>query len=364
MKKRNRSQKRLSMWSALPPFLGGKRRLCPLFFREIDKIIPRRYWHELTLLDGFLGGGSVSLFAKAQGFRVIATDIAERALIVGRALIENSRVKLSREDILRLAAPDSAPPGPIEQEFFPSVFTRDQARFLDRVFSIAAKTNDPIKAALYKLLAIRVSLLAHPMSQVRKGTIHRLETGEYENITESCLHHYVDGWKLVRPEKLLGIAKQINAGVFQGEGRVFKRNILDALPEINADIVYLDPPYPGVMSYEREYKIIDKILEGRSRPTSPFTRKDGAAMIDTLLERAVHIPLWLLSLGNEVVCLDELEEKMKRFGRETHSLEIKHQHLEAVATEEKKRRNRELLVIGWDPKSKLLQEVGGNYGND
>ena len=130
-----------------------------------------------------------------------------------------------------------------------------------------------------------------------------------------------------------------------------------SLPEINADVVYLDPPYPGVMSYEREYKIIDKILEGRSRPTSPFTRKDGASMIDTLLERAVHIPLWLLSLGNEVVCLDELEEKMKRFGRETKALEIQHQHLEAVATEEKKKRNREFLVIGMDPDSSILRRV-------
>jgi adenine-specific DNA-methyltransferase len=167
----------------------------------------------------------------------------------------------------------------------------------------------------------------------------------------------VDGWKLVRPEKLWDIARQINAGVFQGEGKVFKKNILDALPEINADVVYLDPPYPGVMSYEREYKIIDKILEGRSRSTSPFTAKDGASMIDALLERAVHIPIWLLSLGNEVVRLEDLEEKMRRFGRETKALEIQHQHLEAVATEAKKKRNREFLVIGWDPDSELLKRL-------
>ena len=29
------------MWSALPPYLGGKRRLCPLIFREIDRVIPK-----------------------------------------------------------------------------------------------------------------------------------------------------------------------------------------------------------------------------------------------------------------------------------------------------------------------------------
>ena len=35
-----RSREKLSMWSSLPPYLGGKRRLCPLFFREIDRLIP------------------------------------------------------------------------------------------------------------------------------------------------------------------------------------------------------------------------------------------------------------------------------------------------------------------------------------
>jgi 3-hydroxyacyl-CoA dehydrogenase len=35
-------------------------------------------------------------------------------------------------------------------------------------------------------------------------------------------------------------------------------------------------------------------------------------MIDGLFERARHIPIWLLSLGNAVVTLGELEEKMAR----------------------------------------------------
>ena len=136
--------------------------------------------------------------------------------------------------------------------------------------------------------------------------------------------------------------------MFAGEGRVLKASVFDVLPEIQADVAYFDPPYPGVMSYEKEYKIIDLILEGARRETSPFTAKDGAAMIDGLLEHAQHIPLWLLSLGNEVVGIGELEEKMTRLGRETKAIEIKFQHLPAVATAEKKQRNREFLVVGWD----------------
>jgi adenine-specific DNA-methyltransferase len=351
------SRRRLPFFTALFPYLGGKRRLCPLIFREIDKLLPRRHWPGRTLLDGFLGGGSVSLYAKAQGFSVVTTDIATRSITVGQALIENSRVRLTREDMLRLLEPTDGPPGRVEREMVPSVFTQNLGRFLDRALEIADATADPAKAALIRMLAIRLALLEHPMSQVRKGTIHRVASGEYEAITDSCVHHYVEGLRLTRPDRLQGLATQINAGVFQGQGRVLQASVFDVLPTVNADVAYLDPPYPGVMSYEKEYKVIDQILEGSARPTSPFTAKDGAAMIDGLLDAARHIPIWLLSLGNEVVGIGELAEKMCRLGRQTRALEIRHQHLPAIATEEKKERNREFLIVGWDPAAELFQEI-------
>src|SRR3989449_2950165 len=351
--------RRMRMWSALYPYLGGKRRLCPLIFREIDRVVPRRLWSSLTFLDAFLGGGSVSLGAKAQGFHVIATDIAERSIVVGQALIENTRVRLTREDVLRLLAPRKGPPGRVERDFTPSVFTANVGRFLDAAFETAEETKDAAKAALLRLLAIRVALLAHPMSQVRPGTAHRASTGEWESITESCLYHYTEAFRLTTPGKLWDLAQQINAGVFQGEAKVMKTDIVEALPSIQADVAYFDPPYPGVMSYEKEYRIIDQLLEGSSKPTSPFTAKTGASMLDTLFERAQHIPLWILSLGNEVVTLEELEAKMTKLGRHTKAIAIKYQHLPAVATEEKKRENREFLVVGVNPDAALVREKSG-----
>jgi adenine-specific DNA-methyltransferase len=350
-----RRGRKLKMWSALYPYLGGKRRLCPLIFREVDRVVPRRLWSSLTFLDAFLGGGSVSLGAKAQGFRVIASDIAERSIVVGQALIENTRVRLTREDVLRLLAPRTGPPGRVERELTPSVFTANVGRFLDAAFETADQTGDIAKAALLRLLAVRVALLSHPMSQVRPGTAHRASTGEWESITESCLYHYTEAFRLTTPAKLWDLAQQVNAGVFQGEAKVMKADILEALPTIQADVAYFDPPYPGVMSYEKEYRVIDQLLEGATRPTSPFTAKTGASMLDTLFERATHIPLWILSLGNEVVTIEELESKMTKLGRQTKAIAIKYQHLPAVATEEKKRDNREFLVVGWDANSPLLR---------
>src|SRR2546422_250980 len=355
-----RKRSKLAMWSALYPYLGGKRRLCPLIFREIDRVVPRRLWSGLTFLDAFLGGGAVAIAGKAQGFRVIATDIAERSIVVGQAVIENSRVRLRREDVLRLLAPRTGPPGRVERELTPSVFTSNVGRFLDAAFETADQTRDTAKAALLRLLAIRVALMAHPMSQVRPGTVYRATTGEWESITPSCLYHYVDGFRLTTPAKLWGLAQQISAGVFQGEARVMKADILEALPSIQADVAYFDPPYPGAMSYEKEGAGIDQLLEGTTRPTSPFTAKTGASMLDTLFERATHIPIWILSLGNEVVTIEELEAKMTKLGRHTKAIAIKYQHLPAVATEEKKRENREFLVVGLNPDAALVRENSGN----
>jgi hypothetical protein len=63
----------------------------------------------------------------------------------------------------------------------------------------------------------------------------------------------------------------------------------------------------------------------------------------------------VLSLGNAVVTLDELEAKMTKLGRETKAIEIKYTHLPSIATEEKNATNREYLVVGWDPAAPLLR---------
>src|SRR6185436_19457091 len=84
-------------------------------------------------------------------------------------------------------------------------------------------------------------------------------------------------------------------------------------------------------------------------PTSPFTSQGGAGMIDMLLERAKHIPLVVLSFGNETVSLQELEQKMVRHGRSTRAIEVPYARLAALSKGEKTGRDRELLVLGWDP---------------
>ena len=83
----------------------------------------------------------MSLFAKARGYRVIANDIALRAEIVSRALIENSTVMLSNKDQVRLAMPIDNP-GYAETKLAPDVFPLVHAR---KVRVRVAEARGPVK---------------------------------------------------------------------------------------------------------------------------------------------------------------------------------------------------------------------------
>ena len=106
------------------------------------------------------------------------------------------------------------------------------------------------------------------------------------------------------------------------------------------------------------YKILDEIFEGTSRPVSQFNRKDGAALVDDLLRCAAHIPIWILSFGNAVAGIQDLEAKMQTFGRTTHSIAVKYAHKESVASEIKKALNEEFVVVGWDPERVEYEMTG------
>ncbi|MGH9867486.1 MAG: DNA adenine methylase [Candidatus Polarisedimenticolia bacterium] len=351
-----RSRKKLGIFNALPCYIGGKRRLVGRIFGEINAIVPRRLWPRLVFLDAFMGGGSVALYAKCQGFgKVIGTDLALRSVTVGQALIANTRTKLTKADVIRVLAPYDGPPGRVEREMVPAVFTQTVGRAIDSALRVADQTPDENKGALIRLLAIRVAMLAHPYGQVRAGTAHRLTTQEYENITPSATYHYLDALRLASLEKMWSLAQAINGGIVEGKGEVYQTDVLEVLPTIPADICYADPPYANVCSYEKEYRVLDQILEGLTRPTSPFTSRDGANQIDLLLERAAHVPVVVLSFGNAACTLEDLEGKMIKAGRKTKAIAIKYLHLPAVATQQKKEANREFLLVGVDPDAALIK---------
>jgi len=336
-----------SSYQALPPYFGGKRKLCPVIFREIARVRPTNTWARLRLVDPFLGGGAVSLYAKARGFGVLCGDLAERSVIVGKALIENDAVTLTEADLLRLFVPSEGNRHLIETHHVPDSFTPEAARFLDNAFGVTADVADPLKRDLLCLLLVKYIFSLRPHAQFRSSGAfnHPYAEGRLDDIKDTYRQAIAANAEHPLPA-LRRLAQMIDRGIVRGAQRceTMKADAAETIRRgAGADILYLDPPYAGTLAYEDEYRILDEVL-GESHEANAFSQRDGLAELTQLLSTCGDYPLWVISYGNAVAGLDEVKTAVEQF-RPVRVREIAYQHLASTSSEEKRRRNREFLLL-------------------
>ena len=147
-------------------------------------------------------------------------------------------------------------------------------------------------------------------------------------------------------DTLRRIAHSVNRGITRGAQRCSAMKA-DAQETVRrgrgGDILYLDPPYAGTLAYEEKYRILDELL-GESHEANDFSTKNGLAELIQLLSLCGEYPLWVISYGNAVAGVDEVREAVGQF-RPVRAMEIAYQHLGSVASQEKKAKNRELLLL-------------------
>jgi adenine-specific DNA methylase len=334
-------------FEALVPYFGGKRKLCPRIFREIARVHPPETWSGLRLVDPFMGGGSVSLYAKAHGFGVLCGDLAERSVIIGKALIENDGVHLTDDDILRLFVPAEGNRHLIESSYVPDCFAEATARFLDNALAAVEVVSDEMKRHLLRLLLVKYIYWMRPHSKFSSpGAFNRPFAEERWDDIKSTYKHAITANASHPLPALRHLAKHVNRAVARGAQpcRAMKGDALSTIRAgEGADILYLDPPYGGTLVYEEEYRIIDEILGERHEP-SAFSGRDGLDYFVSLLAQCQTYPLWVISYGNAVVDLQTVKTAIKRF-RPAHAIEIAYSHMTAVATKEKREANREFIIL-------------------
>lgn len=112
-----------------------------------------------------------------------------------------------------------------------------------------------------------------------------------------------------------------------------------------ADILYLDPPYPGVTGYET-YGVLDSVLAGEMiRPKrSLWSTPQFTLQLLNLLDAAAGIPLWIISYGSVGTSLRQVMALVEEY-RPARAVTIAYPHLQAIARQEVSDINREHLII-------------------
>lgn len=321
------------LYRALPAYFGGKRRLTPLLFSALDDVLPRRSWANRRLLDPFLGGGAVALTAKAHGFEVHANDLARRSFVVGKALIENSESQLAASDV---AALFTAISDPAVHASARRLLSAQQASFVAGAIPAIRAAPEP-QCWLLELALIKWVLRCFPMSIPAATDARYAADLELDRISDRRVTHYLRARRSARPSVLARIAQDVNGGVLPGTGSASQLDAIDFLSAQHADVVYLDPPYPGTSSYEHAYAFIDELLEGDWRAASAYS--GSAPPIAALLDAAEHIPNWLISYGGRDArdIVDLVRNRRSRV--EVHT--VAYQHLASLNPD---RRIDELII--------------------
>ena len=323
-----------AFFHALPPYLGGKRRLCALIFALLAEVLPRREWRGTTFLDPMCGGGAVALFAKAQGLRTTASDLAERGAIVARALVANDRVRLRRADCVTLGALPAHAPTKVDGGL---QGTPAQRAWLAQALAIASRCAEP-RRSLLRLLIVTTVLRWYPLSLPSASDAAAAAQDDFDRISSRRLGHYLRARRAITPAALWRTAEAINRGVFGGHGAAAQGDARAVIAATSADVVYLDPPYPGTTRYAQAYARLDRLL-------GDVPHEDPPPSLDDLLDAARAAPWVVCSYGGPGLRAETLVDQVRRHRPVTTHLSIPYARLRAVATEQTNAQSREYLCI-------------------
>ena len=137
------------------------------------------------------------------------------------------------------------------------------------LLTAAAARQEPTRALL-ELLAIKLVCRLFPMSLPNATDAARAAAGEYDTISPRRLGHYLRRDRWIQPAGLRTLATAINGGVIGGRGHATQRDAREAIAASPAEVIYLDPPYPGTTGYGA-YGLLDTLL-GDDLPAAPAPR--------------------------------------------------------------------------------------------
>lgn len=287
-----------------PQYLGAKH----THLAWIKKFIPNNV---TTAIDAFSGSQSVAFLFKQMGFKTLSNDFLNFNNQIGLALIENKKVKLTKEDLELLFQPatNKTDFDLIENMYTNVFFEKGEAEFLDNF-----RANIPLLGNTFKQ-AIAYTVINRSMTRkITMGHFGHTQALVYASDPERIKRNR----SLIRPIKEIfeEILPKYNNAIFDNEkeNRSFNKNILDLLPTVeNIDLAYFDPPYcdshadyqgfyhllETYTEYWKDKEFINGIKRYEPQRFSGFDKKrDVLSSFEKLFKLSEEIPHWLISYNN------------------------------------------------------------------
>lgn len=192
-----------------------------------------------TALDAFGGTGCISFRLKEEGKSVTYNDILPFNSIIGKAIIENSNVKLENNEIETLLCKCEGVTYPtfIEDTFRDIYFTDEENQWLDVVSTNIRRMGNTYKQAIAYFALFQSCIIKRPYNLFhRKNLYVRLQDVERSFGNKKT-------WDTPFEVHFRRFVNEANAAVFSnGENcRALNQDIFDIKP--NYDFVYIDTPY-------------------------------------------------------------------------------------------------------------------------
>jgi len=234
-------------------YLGSKRKIIDWIWGEIGNLSFD------TFLDAFGGTGVVSYYAKRQGKRVFYNDMLKFNYQVGLSIIENSSVKLTQEDInfLLCKHEDVDYPTFIEDTFKGIYYTDEENKWLDMVVTNINMLRDKYKRALAFAALGQCCLVKRPFNLFHRRNLYF----RFKKIKRNFRNYRT--WNQPFEKYFKKFVDEYNSLVFSNfrHNKAYNLDVFD-LGFIDADMVYLDPPYIPIVGKKPNYRLYYHFLEG------------------------------------------------------------------------------------------------------
>ncbi len=331
-------------------YQGSKQRALPLIAAALGGLTFD------SAIDLFGGTGSVAWLLKSWGKRVRFNDVLASCFEVGTALVENSAVRLgpARPRALLARAPGASYDDFIARTFSGVFYRADEDAWLDVVAQNVARVEDRYARALARFALFQACLQKRPFNLFHRANLSVRTRDVPRTFGNKAT------WETPFEELFLRAAREADEAVFDN-GRENQATREDALTtSLEAELVYLDPPYvradgqafdyldgyhflEGLVEYDRWADRIDRTRKHLpyARSPSPFTSaRHAPAALAEVIARARDARYVVVSYREDgAPSIPELEAMLEGRSRRVRRFDRPHGY--ALS----KRRSTEVVLV-------------------